>query len=200
MTPLVETCDCSDAPRPFARLRYRDRAGFTLIELLVVIAIASILAAVAIPGFTDMIQRNRVSGEVNSFVGDLQYARAQAIKTGQWVTICTSSDGSTCLGTNTWNSGWIVFPDATGSGTLAAGVSPIRVRAPWTGGDSFSVISTPPRSTITYARTGFATGVAAGGVTLKVTTTPANPNAVRCVYLDLAGHQSVLTSGSGTCT
>lgn len=199
MTELVPMGDCREGPKRAARARRCPRAGFTLIELLVVIAIASILAAVAIPSFLDMIQRNRVSGEVNSFVGDLQYARAEAIKTGQTVSICPSSTGNSCLGTNSWASGWIVFTDVNGNGAFDnANDVVMRVRTAWTGGDTFVEKNNATR--LTYARTGFATGLTAAGLTLKVTTTPANSNAVRCVFVDLIGHQSVLSLGSGTCT
>ena len=169
----------------------RDRCarGFTMIEVLIVIAIASLLAMVAIPSLQDMIQRNRVSGEVNSFIGDVQFARAQAIKTGQPVTICVSSNGSTCLGVNTWYSGWIVFTDVNGSATMDDPKDVVlRTRATFSGSDSFS--AAPARTAITYGRTGFASGIPATGVTLKITTTPANTAAVRCIYLDLIGHQS----------
>ena len=50
--------------------------GFSLIEIVTTTAIVSILAAVAVPSLREIIQRNRVAGEVNSFVGDLRYARS----------------------------------------------------------------------------------------------------------------------------
>ncbi|HEY4066675.1 MAG TPA: Tfp pilus assembly protein FimT/FimU [Burkholderiaceae bacterium] len=208
MTELVKMCDCREAPQRASRLRHWRRAGFTLIELLVVIAIAAILTMIAIPGFTDMIQRNRVSGEVNSFVGDLQYARSEAIKTGQTVSICPSSDGSSCLGTNAWQSGWIVFTDVNGNGAVDTSATPsandnvLRKRAAWTGGDTFLPILPNATGTtvITYGRMGFATNLNGALASIKVTTTPANNNAVRCVVVSLIGHQAVQSLGGAQCT
>jgi type IV fimbrial biogenesis protein FimT len=172
------------------------RSGFTLIELMVVIAIASILAMLAIPSFIDMIQRNRVSGEVNSFVGDLQYARSEAIQHGQSVTLCPSSDGLNCLGANQWNLGWIVFSDINGTGVPAAGTV-TRVRAAWSGSDTF--VATPAKTAITYGRNGFATNIGAAPVSVRAVTTPANTSATRCVVVNIVGRQQVQSLGGAQC-
>ena len=85
---------------------------------MVVVALVAILTALATPSFVGLIQRNRVSAEINSFAGDLQFARSEAIKQGLPVSICASSNGVSCLGANTWHSGWIVFADLNGSGAV----------------------------------------------------------------------------------
>lgn len=56
------------------------KKGFTLIELMVVIAIIGIVASIAIPNFSDMIQRNRLKGAVKALETDLQWMRTQSIK------------------------------------------------------------------------------------------------------------------------
>ncbi|HTT09560.1 MAG TPA: GspH/FimT family pseudopilin [Burkholderiaceae bacterium] len=95
--------------------------GFTLIEALVVIAIAAILLAVGVPSFTYMIDRNRVSGEVNEMLADVALTRSEALARRGRVIICRSSAPTSatasCDGAATdWDTGWIVFIDDTTTG------------------------------------------------------------------------------------
>ncbi|SCX73954.1 GspH/FimT family pseudopilin [Variovorax sp. EL159] len=181
-------------------LSHRRQTAFSLVELMVVVALVAILVAVATPSLVGLIQSNRVTAEVNSFVGDLQYARSEAIKQGVPVSVCASSDGLTCLGTNTWQSGWIVFVDLDGSGTVNAGDTVLRKRPAWVGGDTFA--AAPSISAVTYSRDGFANlPVAATGasIVLALHTAPVNASATRCVSINRVGHQTVVPGGTGAC-
>lgn len=108
-------------------------SGFTLVELLIVLTIGSILAMLAIPGFDALIADNRMVSRVNSFVGLSNYARGEAVSRSDRVTLCPSSDGTTCLTTGIWESGWIVFVDADDSGTQTAGDTILQVHEGLTG-------------------------------------------------------------------
>jgi type IV fimbrial biogenesis protein FimT len=173
--------------------------GFTLIELMVVVAIAAILMAVAVPSFRDVTERNRVSTQVNTFVGDLQLARSEAIKRGLAVSLCASSDGGSCLDNNAWNRGWIMFVDPATSGNRTnAAVQPlIKIRAGWRTADTFAAITPTPTQAITYNRDGF---VASGVVTMVMRTTPARDTSTKCIDISLVGRQTVQMAGVGSCT
>ena len=85
-------------------------SGFTLIELLVTLTVASIFFAVAIPAFNSFVQNDRDTGQANSLVGSLSYARSEAVKRASpnGITVCPSANGAACdLGP--WTEGWIVI-------------------------------------------------------------------------------------------
>jgi type IV fimbrial biogenesis protein FimT len=80
---------------------YRQKkAGFTLVEVMIVIAIIGILAAMAVPSYQDMIERNRLKQAVESLKSDLQLARTRAIKQSKNIIVSrtTGSAGAWCYG------------------------------------------------------------------------------------------------------
>ena len=65
-----------------------DRApGFSLLELIIVIGMIGIMAAVAVPLYTDNIPRFQLKGATRMVVSDLQQARLEAAKRNCSVTV-----------------------------------------------------------------------------------------------------------------
>ncbi len=75
-----------------SRLKQSD--GFTLIELMVIIVILGIFAAIAIPGFTSLINKNRIQSSANELQAMLQAARLDAVTKRSAVTVTQNADNS----------------------------------------------------------------------------------------------------------
>lgn len=94
--------------------------GFTLLELMVVVVVIAIIAAIALPGFGNVMRSNRVATTSNEMLASLAYARSEAIRNTRGAAVCASADGATCVAGGDWSAGWIVWPDLNADGTLDA--------------------------------------------------------------------------------
>lgn len=113
--------------------------GFTLVELLTVMTVAGVVLVATLPGFRDALNNNRITTQVNRLISDVQLARSEAMRRGERVVLCRSSNPSAtaprCGGTpGQWTEGWIVFVDADKDGTFNGGDSLVRAAAKVRGG------------------------------------------------------------------
>jgi type IV fimbrial biogenesis protein FimT len=160
--------------------------GVTLVEMLIVMGIVGILMAVGIPSYKYMTNANRISAEINGLLGDLQFARSEAIKEGRTVSVCVSSDGVSCLSTNyAWKNGWIVFSDINGDGNIDTtnGDLLLRAQATFRGTDTFNANNSI--GTITFNREGFAS--VTNGTLITLHAAPASQGSTRCLSVTLVG-------------
>ncbi len=74
--------------------------GFTLIELMVTVSVIAILAVVAAPSFNQMYDRYRLKGVVDVLYGDLQFARAEAVRRNDNVFFSFTTGANWCYGLN----------------------------------------------------------------------------------------------------
>ncbi|WP_305075871.1 GspH/FimT family pseudopilin [Microbulbifer sp. ALW1] len=66
--------------------------GFTLVELMVVITVLGIIAAVGVPSFRSMIQDYRIVTKTDDINAVLQFARAEAVRSGGGVGVSAMGD------------------------------------------------------------------------------------------------------------
>jgi type IV fimbrial biogenesis protein FimT len=181
--------------------------GLTLMELLIVMGIVGILVTIAIPSYLYVTSSNRVASEVNALVGDLMFARSEAIKEGQPVVVCAAASGSTpaaplCATSGAhWEGGWIVFSDLNNDQTIDGNDVVMRIQPAFTSKDTFIASSTI--FWISFNREGFASATPPGLVAatqLTLHTTPSSSASTRCLSVNQVGMLSVQPYTAGTCT
>lgn len=137
-----------------------EETGVTAIELLVTVAIAAVLAALAVPSFTDYIARTRLTSMMWLLLGDLNTARAEAIKRNARVLVCARATGGTCTTGTNWSNGWIVCFDMDSNGTCDANTAtnpnPIRMQSALTP----ALLLTGPATAVRFNATGSANAAA----------------------------------------
>jgi type IV fimbrial biogenesis protein FimT len=176
-------------------------AGFTMMELVTVMLIVGILAAIGIPSFKYVTTSNRIASEINGLLGDMQFARSEAVKQGLPVTVCASSNGSSCTGGAIWNSGWIVFLDSNGNGTVDAGAGEqvIRIQPAFTSTDTF-VPDNGTFNRVIFNREGYGSTNTNVIVTMLLHSAPAVTQWTRCLQITPVGMLSTQRVGTGNCT
>lgn len=90
-------------------------SGFTLIELMISVAIVGILAGVAIPSLTRLIEHQRTASATASLHAHMALARMTAVTRNQRTVLCPSSDGKACAPGTDWSTGWMLFSDEDGN-------------------------------------------------------------------------------------
>lgn len=118
------------------RLRQRASRGVTLVELIVCVSLLAILVGLAVPSFSGVLSDWRRDGAIRDFTGDLQLARATALRTSRAVVMCATLDGVACANgaaSSDWRQGWIVFSDLDGNRALGNAEPVIVLRGPLMG-------------------------------------------------------------------
>jgi type IV fimbrial biogenesis protein FimT len=165
------------------------QTGFNLTELMVVVALVAILMGIGIPSYRYVTNSNRTSAEVNGLLGDLMYARAEAVREGTPVVVCTSVASQSCAGAGvtTWQGGWISCV-ANPAGTCDNTTAVLRVQKAFTSTDTL----VGNVAAVTFSRVGFATGLPApAGATLTLHDKTVTAVWTRCLSVTTVGMLSV---------
>ena len=159
------------------------QSGFSLLELMTAIVILVILATVAVPSFSALVEQTRQETAAEQLRTHLALARIESVTRQEWVTICRSNDQQTCVGdaltgATAW-SGLIMFVDHDRSRLPTKPEDVIRVttfKSPvtvyWNRGDS-----------LTYQPDGSVTGFSNGTFRVKA----GNPDKEHRLILSLSG-------------
>jgi type IV fimbrial biogenesis protein FimT len=176
-------------------------SGFTLLEMMMTLVIVAIVAAIGVPSYKYVTTVNRMASEVNGLLGDLQLARGEAIKEGQTVTVCSSSNGTSCSGSSSWKNGWIVFSDPNSNQTVDNASETIyRVQRAFLSNDTFNADNSA--SAVTFNREGFAsaTPTAVTPITITLHDDTSNLQWTRCLAIQTVGMLVTQKHGVGNCS
>lgn len=140
--------------------------GLTLIELLIALILLAAIIAIGVPSFVTFTNNARVTDETNRFVGDVQFARSQAINRSIMVsmcrfdtvaTACTQAGNCTCgtgAANRAYEEGWLIYTNndadhifEPGDGDILLRVAPpstsqVTIRGSDTGNRRFSFDAT----------------------------------------------------------
>jgi len=172
-------------------------SGFTLVEMLMTVAVGAILLVIGIPSFRYVTNSNRIAAEINGLLGDMQFARSEAVKEGIPVTVCVSTNSTACDGVNvtTWQNGWIVFSDANGDAAVNGNDVILRVQKPFASTDTF--VATNAVGAVTFNREGYANGIAAGTL-IQLHDFTNTHSWTRCLLVNQVGMMVSQTYGTTT--
>lgn len=77
-----------------------DMRGFTLVELLVTVTLVGLVALIAVPSYTLLIQSNQIQAQAEELKSFLQYARSEAVRRGAAITVAEADDNAWDARTN----------------------------------------------------------------------------------------------------
>ncbi len=182
-----------------------------MFELVMVMTIVAIVAAIGLPSFRYVTASNRISSEINGLLADMRFARTEAIKEGLPVTVCASSNGTSCIGSTNggaWTSGWIIFPDPSSNQTPASATSILRIQPALSTSYNYSTDTltdtTNDTFAVTFNRQGFGSSLptTTANVFLALHSTPVNNAWTRCLQITAIGQLTIqkYLGGAGNCS
>jgi type IV fimbrial biogenesis protein FimT len=169
--------------------------GFTLIELMVTLAVMAIVIAWAAPSFKQQMLSSRTGAAAHELADALNYARSQSVRTLKRVSICASSNGTSCTGN--WSDGFIVFEDRATSDkatSIDMGSTPLIYRA-WPKLESPGTFSVKRGSTdvsfIRFTPLGALAPTSSDPVAVSLKLTGCSGKSAKAVSVNLSGLVSV---------
>ena len=173
--------------------------GFSLAEVMVTVGILAVLASLAAPSFTPLIEKWRVQQAVDNMKSTLYYARSEAIKRGGRIGIeknAQNTDGCTLAKTTQeWGCGWFVFVDIDGNGKWKKGEDILQTIPPPSGID---IMRKPSGANLNLDSYGMTNGANIISFTFSPNRTGISSPATRSACMAAGGRIRVIEDSSCT--
>jgi prepilin-type N-terminal cleavage/methylation domain-containing protein len=164
----------------------RRKRGVTLLELVTVVVIVAIVVSLALPSFTSLTRRSRVTNAANELLTAVTFARSQAIDRQRPMSLIAVD--------NDWNKGWFVALDPTrspGGLTMANAIKK---------GDGFAkIVVDNTVNTFTFQPDGTLFPVPNAALQVKINNDPEDEEAARSVCVRTSGQAYVVKGGATAC-
>ena len=189
------TSETGGARRTWKAQERRQR-GYTILELMMTIAVIAVIAGFAVPSFLSTMNANRIVTDNNELISTLAFARSEAIKRGQRVTLCPTADQAACATTGGWEQGWMAFLDPSGFGTVDAGEEVLRV---WDGLERTTVRAAGSFATsVSFVGSGETRATPTNADSFYVCGSDGDTATARTINVGLLGHPST-QKGAAAC-
>jgi len=165
-------------------------------ELLVSVSLIAVLLAIAVPSFQPFFAKRAATAGADMLVMDYRFARSEALRRTNTVTICRSLTGTSCASSGSWHEGWIVFVDPNNNQSVDTGEEVLRVQNAVDG--VVSIHNGTPGSTkwsASYRPTGLAISASES---LVVTVNPSVVGGTRLVCLSNQGRPALRDVGAAS--
>lgn len=168
--------------------------------MMVGLAIAAGALRMALPSVQDMVQTAALNGAADDILSDLRQARTEALARNRRVTMCKSSDGSSCSSSGGWEQGWLMFHDENNNGLRDPGEEAIA-HHPLVAAHVRITGNTPVAHYVSYGPVG-ASRLVSGGFqagTLTVCSLSVSPTASRQIVLNAVGRPRAQKATVASC-
>ena len=106
---------------------------------MVTVSIIGIVAAIATPSFSTLIEKKQQDASANTLLAELHFARSEAVKRVAHTVLCPSDNQNNCTNSS-WQDGRIIFIDQNNNGQREATEELIRIGSAFD--SSLSIIGT----------------------------------------------------------
>ena len=106
-------------------LRFKNK-GFTLIELMITVVLLAIVVNMLTP-IGQVLENIRLDYLHQRFFSSAYFAKSEAIKRAETVSMCQSNNGVVCHHGANWSAGWLVFVNRNANNSVDSGEEIIRV-------------------------------------------------------------------------
>ena len=171
----------------------RGQSGMTLTELMMALAVLGVLVGVSAPYLHDTLRNWRITSQTNDLLSDFGAARGQAAGLSVTVTVCASSNGTSCTGD--WGQGRLIFTDADADAAVDTGDTIVRKIPAINETTTLVAANLSTSGRVQFRPTGMASGVTGSGATFKFCDSRTGPYG-RTVTLSATGRAS---SATGNC-
>lgn len=90
--------------------KFNNHLGYTLVELLSCILLITIVVSTAVPAYSAIVTRQKITTSLGAFHHSVMLARYESAISNQFVAICPSLDGKNCSDNGfDFSHGWISF-------------------------------------------------------------------------------------------